>query len=138
MGVKVVADTHVLVFYLFTPDRLTDTALDALLQRRGHRRHRCLGRHLRRPLVREPEDQLGRDRARGVPADPANGPRPDDEPASAADLGGDHWRTLGAVPLEALRGPFDRFILATALQFTAPLVTADRAIAATGAAEIVW
>lgn len=31
MGVKVVADTHVLVFYLFTPDRLTDTALDALL-----------------------------------------------------------------------------------------------------------
>ena len=32
MGVKVVADTHVLVFYLFTPDRLTDTALDALLQ----------------------------------------------------------------------------------------------------------
>jgi hypothetical protein len=31
VGVKVVADTHVLVFYLFTPDRLTDTALDALL-----------------------------------------------------------------------------------------------------------
>ena len=26
MGVKVVADTHVLVFYLFTPGRLTDTA----------------------------------------------------------------------------------------------------------------
>lgn len=26
---KVVADTHALVFYLYTPDRLTDTALDA-------------------------------------------------------------------------------------------------------------
>ena len=37
-----------------------------------------------------------------------------------------------------LRDPFDRFILATALQLKAPLVTADRAIAATGAAEIVW
>lgn len=45
---------------------------------------------------------------------------------------------FGAVPLEALRDPFDRFILATALQLTAPLVTADRAIATTGAAEIVW
>ncbi len=42
------------------------------------------------------------------------------------------------MPLEALRDPFDRFILATALQLTAPLVTADRAITATGAAEIVW
>ncbi len=29
---KAVADTHVLVFYLFTPDRLTETALDSLLE----------------------------------------------------------------------------------------------------------
>jgi len=37
-----------------------------------------------------------------------------------------------------LRDPFDRFILATALQLTVPLITADRAIAATGTADIVW
>ena len=45
---------------------------------------------------------------------------------------------FGAVPLEELRDPFDRFILATALQLKAPLVTVGRAIAATGAAQIVW
>ena|GEM_PF-268488 len=74
----VVADTHGLVFYLFTPDRLTDAALDALL------------------LL---------------------------QPISVATM-----VHFGAVPLEALRDPFDRFILAAALQLTAPLVTADRAI----------
>jgi len=55
------------------------------------------------------------------------------QPVSAATMA--HF---GAVPLEELRDPFDRFILATALQLKAPLVTADRAIAAAGAAEIVW
>jgi PIN domain nuclease of toxin-antitoxin system len=45
---------------------------------------------------------------------------------------------FGAVPLDGLRDPFDRFILATAVQLGVPLVTADRAIAKAGTVEIVW
>lgn len=42
------------------------------------------------------------------------------------------------VPLHELRDPFDRSILATALDLGLPLVTADRAIAGTKAVEIIW
>lgn len=42
------------------------------------------------------------------------------------------------VPLAALRDPFDRVILATALDLGIPLVTADRAISATQAVEVIW
>lgn len=45
---------------------------------------------------------------------------------------------FGTVPLADLRDPFDRFILATAMQLGAPLVTADHAITDTGAAAIIW
>ncbi|MGH3910608.1 MAG: hypothetical protein ACRDRM_07225 [Pseudonocardiaceae bacterium] len=43
-----------------------------------------------------------------------------------------------SVPLDDLRDPFDRFILATAAQLRIPLVTADRAITKTGMADIIW
>jgi len=87
--------------------------------------------------VRESEDQLGSRRAgvyeqiQATVLDPTTNLLL--QPVSAATM-----THFGAVPLEDLRDPFDRFILATALQLKAPLVTADRAIAATGAAEIVW
>lgn len=137
MGVKVVADTHVLVFYLFTPDRLTDTALDALLHAEDTDGivvsaatfadlwyvSRKTSSAAIAPGVYE--------QIRSTVLDPTTNLLL--QPISAATMA--HF---GAVPLEALRDPFDRFILATALQLTAPLVTADRAIAATGAAEIVW
>lgn len=45
---------------------------------------------------------------------------------------------FGTVPLAALRHPFDRFILATAVQLNVPLVTADRAITGTGAVNVIW
>lgn len=41
------------------------------------------------------------------------------------------------VPLVELADPFDRFILATAAQLDLPLVTADRAIAKTGAVPVI-
>ena len=47
-------------------------------------------------------------------------------------------RHFTVVPLNDLRDPFDRFILATALQLGIPLVSADRAIANTKTAEIIW
>lgn len=43
-----------------------------------------------------------------------------------------------AVPLDDLRGPFDRFIVATAAQLDLPLVTAGREISELGTIEIVW
>ena len=42
------------------------------------------------------------------------------------------------VPLEQLGDPFDRFILATAAYLRLPLVMKDRAVTATGIAEIIW
>ena len=45
---------------------------------------------------------------------------------------------FGSVPLNDLRDPFDRFILATAVQLRIPLATADRAIAKTEMADIIW
>ncbi len=55
------------------------------------------------------------------------------QPITAATM--DHFDT---VPLADLRDPFDRFILATAIQLRAPLVTADRAITAAGQIDIIW
>lgn len=136
MGVKVVADTHVLVFYLFTPNRLTDTALEALLHAENTDgivvsaatfadlwyASRKTSSAAIAPGVYE--------QVQATVLDPTTNLLL--QPVSAATMA--HF---GAVPLEELRDPFDRFILATALQLKAPLVTADRAIAATGAAEIV-
>jgi PIN domain nuclease of toxin-antitoxin system len=42
------------------------------------------------------------------------------------------------VPLVDLADPFDRFILATAVQLELPLVTADRAIRKTNIVEVIW
>jgi len=114
VGVKVVADTHVLVLYLFTPDRLTDTALEALLHAENTDGIVVSAATFADLWYASRNTSSAAIAPRCVRADPGDRPRPD-----------------------AAR-PFDRFILATALQLKAPLVTADRAIAATGAAEIVW
>jgi PIN domain nuclease of toxin-antitoxin system len=42
------------------------------------------------------------------------------------------------VPLAAVKDPFDRFILATAAQLRLPLVTADDAVTASAAVEVIW
>jgi PIN domain nuclease of toxin-antitoxin system len=42
------------------------------------------------------------------------------------------------VPLNDLRDPFDRLILATAVQLGVPLGTADRAMSNTKTTEIIW
>ena len=137
MGVKVVADTHVLVFYLFTPDRLTDTALDALLQAENADGIVVSAATLADLWYASRKTSSAAvasgvyEQIQATVLDPTTNLLL--QPVSAATM-----THFGAVPLEDLRDPFDRFILATALQLKAPLVTADRAIAATGAAEIVW
>lgn len=42
------------------------------------------------------------------------------------------------VPLDDLKDPFDRFVLATAVQLRIPLVTTDREIAKTRMVDIIW
>lgn len=134
---KIVADTHVLVFYLFTPDRLTDTALEALL---------------------EAENTDGIVVSAATLADLWYASQKTSSPAIAPGVHEQIQATIldpttnlvlhpisattmthfGAVPLADLRDPFDRFILATAMQLDVPLVTADHAITDTGAVNVIW
>jgi len=54
-------------------------------------------------------------------------------PVTAATM-----RYFDRVPLAELRDPFDRVILATAADLGLPLVTADKAISKTNVVPIVW
>jgi len=45
---------------------------------------------------------------------------------------------FGSIPLPAIRDPWDRLIMATAIDLGLPLVSADAQIAATGLVEILW
>ena len=90
---RVVADSHALVRYLVDPERLSEPALEALLEAENT----------------------------------------DGVVISAATM-----THFGSVPLDDLRDPFDRFILATVAQLGVPLVTADRSISKAGVVEIIW
>ena len=45
---------------------------------------------------------------------------------------------FGSIPLPALRDPWDRLIMATAIELKVPLVSADTRIAGTGLVEVLW
>ena len=45
---------------------------------------------------------------------------------------------FSSIPLLALRDPWDRLVMATAIDLGVPLVTADARIAATGLVEVLW
>jgi PIN domain nuclease of toxin-antitoxin system len=135
--VRVVADSHVLIFYLFTPDRLSEPALEALglaedsdgvvvsaatlgdlwyaSHKRGAKSLAPGAFELLRRTVLDPSTNF------------------DVTPITTETM--EHF---DRVPLAELADPFDRFILATAAQLRLPLVTADRAISAAQVVEIVW
>lgn len=134
---RVVADSHALLYYLFTPDQLSDRALEVLGEledtdgvvvstatigdlwyashKEGRRALTPGAFELLRSTVLDPANAF-----EVIPIDPA--------------MMDDFER----VPLEQLGDPFDRFILATAAYLGLPLVTKDRAMAAAGTAEIIW
>lgn len=63
------------------------------------------------------------------------------DPTSALDLvpiGAEVAAAYQAIPLSVLRDPWDRFIMATAQTLGTPLVTADSAITASGLVEVIW
>jgi PIN domain nuclease of toxin-antitoxin system len=135
--VRVVADSHSLLFYLFTPDQLSDRALEALgeaedsegvvvsaatigdLWYASHKQgRRALTPGAFELLRRTVFDSTTRFEVVAI------------DPAMMDDF--------VRVPLVQLGDPFDRFILATAAHLHLPLISKDRAITTAGIAEVIW
>jgi PIN domain nuclease of toxin-antitoxin system len=135
--VRVVAGSHALYFYLFSPRRLSQAALEALgvaedtdgvvvsvatIADLWYVDNKAGGspfppgafESLRRTLL-DPETNLHA------------------EPILTETM--EHY---DRVPLSVVKDPFDRFILATAAQLRLPPVTADRAVSAAGLAQVIW
>lgn len=134
---RVVADSHIFVYYLFEPPKLTDVALETLLEAENtdgivasaatigdlwYASQKTGSSALRPGIYQSVRQTL---------FDP--GTNFDVAPVLGATM--EHFDT---VPHANLGDPFDRFILATAAQLRLPLVTADRAITATKAVEVIW
>ncbi|MDQ2707464.1 MAG: PIN domain-containing protein [Actinomycetota bacterium] len=134
---KVVADSHALIFYLYRPDRLSETALEALGTAEDGEgivvSVATLGdlwyvSHKTGPTAIAPG---AFDALRRTVLDPSYN-------FVVAPIIASTMEHFDRVPLKALPDPFDRFIMATAAQLRLPLVNADRAIAASGAVEVIW
>lgn len=134
---RVVADTHTLVFYLFLPDRLSERALDALGEAEDGGgvvvSAATLGdlwyaSHKRGPKSLVPGTY---ELLRRTVLDPTTN-------FEVAAITAKTMEHFDSVPLQKLADPFDRFILATAAQLKLPLVTTDGALTAAGQVEVVW
>lgn len=134
---KVVADSQALVRYLVDPVRLSEPALDALFHAEDsdgvivsaatlgdlwYASQKTSSAPVAPGIFEHIRDTV-LDSSTNLVA----------HPISVATM-----MHFGSVPLDDLRDPFDRFILATAVQLRIPLVTADRAIAKTKMADIIW
>lgn len=134
---KVVADSQALVRYLVDPTRLSEPALDALLEAEDSDgvivSAATLGDlwYASQKTSSPPVAPGIFEHIRDTLLDPSTNLVL--QPISVATM-----MHFDAVPLNDLRDPFDRFILATAIQLGIPLVTADRAISNTKTAEIIW
>lgn len=134
---RVVADSHSLLYYLFTPDQLSDQALEALgtaedtdgvvvsaatlgdlwysSQKIGKRALTPGAFESLRETVLDPESRF-----------------------EVAALDAETMAYLQSFPLGDLPDPWDRLIVSTAAQYGLPLVTKDRAISAAGVVEVIW
>lgn len=134
---KVVADSQALVRYLVDPARLSEPALDALLAAEDFGgvivSAATLGDlwYASQKTSSAPIAPGVFEHIQETVLDPATNLVL--QPISVATM-----RYFDALPLNDLRAPFDRFILATAIQLGVPLVTADRAISNTQTVEIIW
>ncbi len=133
---KVVADSHILLFYLFTPGRLSESALEVLGEAEDGPgivvSAATLGDLWYASHKTGPNSLVagGFESLRRTVLDPTT--NFDVVPVTA-----DTMAHFDRVPLVELADPFDRFILATAAQLGLPLVTADRAISKTGAVPVI-
>jgi PIN domain nuclease of toxin-antitoxin system len=136
--VKVVADSHSLLYYLFTPDQLSEPAFEALgdaengdglvvsaasLGDLWYSSHK-IGKRALTPGAFES--------LHATVLDPEN---------EGIEVVGVDAATMGhlmSFPLTVLPDPWDRMIVATAMQLGVPLVTKDRAITAASVVETIW
>jgi PIN domain nuclease of toxin-antitoxin system len=136
--VRVVADSHSLLYYLFTPDRLSEPAFEALgnaenseglvvsaatLGDLWYSSHK-IGKRALTPGAFES--------LHATVVDPEN------EGFEVAAVDAATMARLMSFPLSVLPDPWDRMIVATALHLGVPLVTKDRAITAAGVVETIW
>ncbi|HEU0088187.1 MAG TPA: PIN domain-containing protein [Pseudonocardiaceae bacterium] len=134
---KVIVDSHALVHYLADAEHLSEPAVDALLAAENSEgvvvSVATLGDlwYASQKTSSRPVAPGIFEYVRGTALDPSLNFVV--YPISAATM-----IFFDDIPLNDLRDPFDRFILATAAQLRLPLVTADRAIAKTGMVEIIW
>lgn len=134
---KVVADSQALVRYLVDPARLSEPALEALLAAEDSDgvivSAATLGDlwYASQKTSSAPIAPGVFEHIQDTVLDPATNLVL--QPISVATM-----RYFDVVPLNDLRDPFDRFILATAIQLGVPLVTTDRAISNTKTVEIIW
>lgn len=134
---RVVADSHALVRYLVDSQRLSEPALDALLTAEDSGgvvvSIATLGDlwYASQKTSSPPLAPGVFEMVRETILDPSTN-------LVLHPISTDTMIHFDAVPLNDLRDPFDRFIMATAAQLGVPLVTTDRAISRTGTIEIIW
>ncbi len=133
---RLVGDSHILIFYLYTPVRLSETALEALgeaeddegivvsaatLGDHWYASHKA-GKGSLAPGAFESLRQTVTDRETNF---------------EIAAITAETMSYFGEVPLAELADPFDRFILARAAALQLPLVTVDHAMAQTDVVPII-
>jgi PIN domain nuclease of toxin-antitoxin system len=135
--VRVIADTHALVWYLLDdPDRrLSPAALTALEQAEATDGIAMSVAsvvdlwYVIRTRGTFTDDQL--DQVVGLLGDP-------DSTLEAEPITLDVTAAFRQIPRDALGDPWDRFITATAMALGLPLVTRDRRIRESGLVETIW
>ncbi len=134
--VRLVADSHILIFYLFTPGRLSETALEALGQAEDDEGIMVSAATLGDLWYASHKTGAGAlapgafESLRRTATDPETN-------FEIAAVTAETMSYFDQVPLADLADPFDRFILATAACLQLPLVTVDAAMARTNVVPII-
>lgn len=135
---RVVADSHSLLYYLFTPDRLSEPAFGALGNAENGE-----GLVVSAATLGDlwySSHKIGKRALTPGAFESLHATVLDSENVGfeVAAVDAAVMARLMSFPLSVLPDPWDRMIVATALHLGVPLVTKDRAITATGVVETIW
>ena len=134
---RVVADSHALIWYLFGDEdgRLTPTASEALgAADAGEGIAVSIASVIDLWYVTQTTGAVRPEQLTAI-VDLLHDPQSSLDPIP---INTNVVAAFGSIPLSALRDPWDRLIMATAIELEAPLVSADARIAATGLVEVLW
>ena len=135
--VRVVADSHALIWYVFGDEngRLTPTASEALAAAdAGEGIAVSIASVIDLWYVTQTTGAVRTDQLAAI-VDLLNDAESSLDPIP---ISANVVAAFGSIPLPALRDPWDRLIMATAIDLGVPLVSADARIAATGLIEVLW